>query len=168
MRPVLKASSYMVLRHGPWRRSYKTIWMARTQDSSCVKNISWKTHPTKKQIYGDLPPITTTVACQRAIFAGHCYRAKDQVISDILLWIPGLIHIQTQSPGTQDLRLKNWEQQWPTRPDGKTWQPRWWWGWWWWVKGCFLPHYLCHMAFKWLFIACLNVKSVQRFHFFHN
>ena len=52
----------------------------------CVKNISWKTHPTKEQIYGDLPPITTTVARRRAIFAGHCYRAKDQVISDILLW----------------------------------------------------------------------------------
>ena len=52
----------------------------------CVKNISWKTHPTKLQIYGEIPPITTTVARRRAIFAGHCYRSKDQVISDILLW----------------------------------------------------------------------------------
>lgn len=73
----------MVLKHGKWRRSYKTIWMRLLM---CVKIISWKTHPTKEQIYGDLPPITTTVAHQRAIFAGHCYHAKDQVISDILLW----------------------------------------------------------------------------------
>ena len=52
----------------------------------CVKNISWKNHPTKEQIYGELPPISTTVARRRAIFAGHCYRCKDQAISDILLW----------------------------------------------------------------------------------
>ncbi len=52
----------------------------------CVKKISWKTHATKEQIYGELPPITTTVAHQRAIFAGHCYHAKDKIISDILLW----------------------------------------------------------------------------------
>lgn len=52
----------------------------------CVKNISWKTHPTKEQIYGELPPITTTIARRRVIFAGHCFRAKDQAISDILLW----------------------------------------------------------------------------------
>ena len=49
-------------------------------------NLSWKNHPTKVEIYGELPPISKTVAQRRARFAGHCFRAKDQVISDLLLW----------------------------------------------------------------------------------
>ena len=51
-----------------------------------VQNMSWKKHPTKHQIYGDIPPISTIVAQRRAQFAGHCFRAKDQIISDLLLW----------------------------------------------------------------------------------
>ena len=51
-----------------------------------VKNLNWKDHPTKPQIYGDIPPISSTLAKRRARFAGHCHRAKDQIISDLLLW----------------------------------------------------------------------------------
>lgn len=51
-----------------------------------VQNISWREHKTKAQIYGDIPPISVTVAQRRARFAGHCYRAKDQVVSDIICW----------------------------------------------------------------------------------
>ena len=49
-----------------------------------AKNLSWKKHPTRHRIYGDLHPISTTVAQRRARFAGHCMRASDQVISSIL------------------------------------------------------------------------------------
>ena len=51
-----------------------------------VQNLSWRNHPTKAQIYGGIPPISIVVAQRRLRFAGHCHRAKDQVISDILLW----------------------------------------------------------------------------------
>jgi hypothetical protein len=51
-----------------------------------ARNLSWKKHPTLKQIYGDLPSISTIVAQRRARFAGHCMRASDQVISTILPW----------------------------------------------------------------------------------
>ena len=51
-----------------------------------AKNLSWKQHPTLLRIYGDLPPISTTLAIRRARFAGHCMRASDQSISNILLW----------------------------------------------------------------------------------
>ena len=51
-----------------------------------VQTISWREHKTKAQIYGDIPPISVTVAQRRARFAGHCYRAKDQVVSDIICW----------------------------------------------------------------------------------
>lgn len=102
--------------------------MDGTYTYMCVKKHFLETHPTKEQIYGELLPVTTTVVRHTAIFAGHCYRSKDQIISGILLWRlpnhpedPGIIHILTQSPGKQDLYSKNWVQQWPTGHDGKTW-----------------------------------------------
>ena len=47
-----------------------------------AQNLSWKSHPTKAEIIGEPPPISKTVAERRARFAGLCFRAKDQLISD--------------------------------------------------------------------------------------
>ena len=52
-----------------------------------VLNKSWKQHPTKQQ-YGHLPPITKTIQARRSRHAGHCWRSKDELISDVLLWTP--------------------------------------------------------------------------------
>ena len=49
-----------------------------------AQNISWKKHPTKQEIYGGLPPISTVIAQRRSRFAGHCMRAEDQIISEVL------------------------------------------------------------------------------------
>ena len=38
------------------------------------------------QLYGDLPPITKTIQVRRTRQAGHCWRSKDELISDVLLW----------------------------------------------------------------------------------
>ena len=35
-------------------------------------------------LHGDIPPISFIVACRRTCFAGHCFRAKDQIISDVI------------------------------------------------------------------------------------
>ena len=53
-----------------------------------VLNISWKQHPTKQLLYGPLPPISQTIKERRARFAGHCWRSKAEIISDVLLWAP--------------------------------------------------------------------------------
>ena len=53
-----------------------------------VQNKSWKQHPTKQQLYGNLPPITKTIQVSRTKHAGHSWRSKDELISDILLWTP--------------------------------------------------------------------------------
>ena len=53
-----------------------------------VQNISWESHLTKKQIYGDLPSISSILKARRVQFAGHCFRAKDEIISSLLLWTP--------------------------------------------------------------------------------
>ena len=45
-------------------------------------------HPTKHQLYGHLPPITKTIQVRRTRHAGHCWRSRDELISDILLWNP--------------------------------------------------------------------------------
>ena len=47
---------------------------------------SWRQHPTRQQLYGHLPPITKTIQVRRTRHAGHCWRSRDELISDVLLW----------------------------------------------------------------------------------
>ena len=51
-----------------------------------ILNKSWRQHPTKPQLYGYLPPIMKTIKIRRTRHAGHCWRSKDQLISDVLWW----------------------------------------------------------------------------------
>ena len=53
-----------------------------------ILNKSWRQHPTRHQLYGHLPPITKTIQVRRTRHAGHCWRSRDEVISDVLLWTP--------------------------------------------------------------------------------
>ena len=51
-------------------------------------NKSWQQHLTKHQLYGHLPPITKTIQVRRTRHTGHCWRSRDKLISDVLLWTP--------------------------------------------------------------------------------
>ena len=53
-----------------------------------ILNKSSRQHPTRYQLYGHLPPITKTIQVRRTRHAGHCWRSKDELISDVLLWTP--------------------------------------------------------------------------------
>ena len=53
-----------------------------------ILNKSWRQHPTRRQLYGHLPPITKTIQVRQARHAGHCWRSKDELVSDVLLWTP--------------------------------------------------------------------------------
>ena len=53
-----------------------------------ILNKSWQQHPTRHQLYDHLPPITKTIQVRRTRHAGHCWRSKDELISDVLLWNP--------------------------------------------------------------------------------
>ena len=53
-----------------------------------ILNKSWRQHPTRHQLYGHLPPITKTIQVRRTRHAGHCWRSRDKLISDVLLWTP--------------------------------------------------------------------------------
>ena len=53
-----------------------------------IMNKSWRQHPARHQLSGHLPPITKTIQVRRTRHAGHCWRSKDELISDVLLWTP--------------------------------------------------------------------------------
>ena len=60
-----------------------------------ILNRSWRQHPTKQQLYGSLPPITKTIQIRRTKHAGHCWRSRDELISDLILWT--LIHSRAKA-----------------------------------------------------------------------
>ena len=47
-------------------------------------NKSWRQQPSKQQLYGHLPPITKTIQVRRTTPVVHCWRSKDEFISDVL------------------------------------------------------------------------------------
>ena len=51
-----------------------------------ILNKCWRQHPTKQQLYGHLPPIMKTIQIRWTRHTGHCWRSRDELISDILLW----------------------------------------------------------------------------------
>ena len=53
-----------------------------------ILNKSWRQHPTRHQLYGHLPPITKTIQVRRTRHARHCWRSRDELISDVLSWTP--------------------------------------------------------------------------------
>ena len=54
-----------------------------------ILNKSWRQYPTKQQLlYGHLPPITKTILVRRTRHAKHCWRSRDELISDVLQCTP--------------------------------------------------------------------------------
>ena len=107
-------------------------------------NKSWRQHPTKQQLYSHLPPITNTIKIRRTRHTGHCWRSRDELISDLLLWTlshgrakggrPARTYIQ-QHCAVQDEDLpeamgerEGWQERVrEIHDDDATW---WWWCWW--------------------------------------
>ena len=115
-----------------------------------VLNKSWRQHPTRLQLYGHLPPITKTIQVRRTRHAGHCWRSKDELISDVLLWTPthgcarvgrpARTYIQQLCEDTgcnpEDLpEAMNDRKRWrETVRDIRAGGATWWWWWWLWNK----------------------------------
>ena len=111
-----------------------------------ILNKSWQQHPTRHQLYGHLPPITKTIQVRRTRHAGHCWRSRDELIRDVLLWIPthgrakagrpARTYIQQLCEDTgccpEDLRrAMNDRDEWRERlRDIRAGTATWWWWWW--------------------------------------
>ena len=109
---------------------------------------SGRQHPTRHQLYGHLPPITKTIQVRRTRHAGHCWRSRDELISDVLLWTPtygrakagrpARTYIQQLCEDTgcipEDLpEAMNDREKWRERVrDIRASGTTWWW-WWWYV-----------------------------------
>ena len=112
-----------------------------------ILNKSWQQHPTRHKLYGHLPPITKTIQVRRTRHAGHCWRSRDELIRDVLLWIPthgrakagrpARTYIQQLCEDTgccpEDLpRAMGDKEEWRERVrDIRATSTRWWWWWWW-------------------------------------
>ena len=53
-----------------------------------ILNKSWKQHRTKQQLNGHMSPVSKTIQIRWTRHAGHCWKRKDKLISDVLLWTP--------------------------------------------------------------------------------
>ena len=70
------------------KRLKKKLDSNYTRMLRAILNKSWRQHSTRHQLYGHLPPIAKTIQVRWTRHAGHCWRSKDKLISDVLLWTP--------------------------------------------------------------------------------
>ena len=119
-----------------------------TRMLGAILNKSWRKHPTRHQLYGHLLLITKTIQVRRTRHAGHCWRSKDELISDVLLWTPAYGQAKAWRPARtyiqqlcedtgwspEDLsEAMNNREKWRERVrDIRASGTTWWW-WWWWI-----------------------------------
>ena len=93
-----------------------------------ILNKSWRQHPTRHQLYGHLPPITKTIQVRRTRHAGHCWRSRDELISNVLLWTPTygrekqydqFEHTFSSSVRIRDVALKTCQRRWTRGRSGE-------------------------------------------------
>ena len=125
--------------------TFRNIFTSRYMctDLQGAMGKSWRQHPTRHQLYGHLPPITKTIQVRRTRHAGHCWRSKDELISDVLLWTPtygcakagrpARTYIQQLCEDTrcnpEDLTeaMNDWEKWRERVRDIRAGGPTWWW-----------------------------------------
>ena len=118
-----------------------------TRMLQAILNKSLRYHPTKQQLYRHLHLIMKTIQVRWTRHVGHCWRSKDELISDVFPWTPS--HGQAKAgrptrtyiqqlcadtgcspedqPETMDDRERWWERVREICADSMTW---WWWWWW--------------------------------------
>ena len=50
--------------------------------------VKWQDRVRNEDLYGTLPRVSEKIRHRRLQFAGHCFRAKDQPVSDLVFWVP--------------------------------------------------------------------------------
>ena len=142
-----------------------------------ILNMSWRQHPTRHQLYGHLPPITKIIQVRRTRHAGHCWRSRDELISDVLLWTPTYGRAKTGRPARKYIQqlcedtgcspedlpeAMNDREMWRERirdihAGSTTW-------WWWWYR---LSDSISHLR-KWKKKSNYNVKEWTKIIEFYN
>ena len=130
-----------------------TKWLEKKQDRNytrmlrAILNKSWRQHPSRYQLYGHLPPIMKTIQARQTRHAGHCWRSKDELMSDVLVWTPAYDQAKAGRPAQTYIQqlcedMKCSPEDLPeAMTDREKWRERvrdirasgtaWWWWWWW-------------------------------------
>ena len=91
-------------------------------------NKSWRQQPTKQQLYGHLQPIMKAIQIRWTRYAGHCWRSKNKLISNVLLWTPSHGQAKVGWPARTYIqhlcadtgcRLEDLPERWTTETGGK-------------------------------------------------
>ena len=145
-----------------------------------ILNKSWRQHPTRHQLYGHLPPITKTIQVRRTRHAGYCWRSRDELVSDVLLWTPthgrakagrpARTYIQQLCEDTgccpEDLPgAMNDREEWRERVrDIRATSATWWW-WWWWLQSN-INSSLCTQLNGFKYCYVISIIQFKISHFF--
>ena len=147
-RSFFQAVVVSILLYG-WTTWTLTKRLEKKLDGNYTKILSksCRQHPTNHQLYGHLPPIMKTIKVRQTRHAGHCWRSRDELISDVLLlttsygwakagrqawtYIQQLREDMGCSPEDLPEAMNDREEWWERVRDicagGTTW-------WWWWLK----------------------------------
>ena len=132
-RSFFQAAIVLILLYGctTWtltKRMEKKIDGNYTRMLRGILNKSWRQQPTNQQLYGNIPPIRKTIKIRRARHAGHCWRSRNELISDVLQWTPSYgrakagrparIYIQQFVP-IRDVALRIYPKQWTIGKGGE-------------------------------------------------
>ena len=144
---------------------------------SLLSSKSWRQYPTRHQLYGHLPPITKTIQVRWTRHAGHCWRSKDKLISDVLLWTPAYGQVKAGRPARtyiqqlcedtgcnpEDLpeAMNNWEKWGERVRDIRAGSTTWWWWWWLTIISC-----SCIFLLISVLNSCLTNVFYKLFQFF--
>ena len=111
-----------------------------------ILNKSWWQHPTRHQLYDHMPLIAKSIQVRLTRHAEHCWRSKDELISDLLLWTPTYGRAKAGQPARtyiqqlcedtgcspEDLpeAMNDWKKWWERVKDIRARGTTWWWWWW--------------------------------------
>ena len=111
-----------------------------------ILNKSRRQHPIKEQLYGHFTPITKTIKVRRTRHVGHCWRSRDELISDILLLIPSHGRAKAWRPARTYIQQLCASTGYSLEDDRDGWRERvteirtgsaTWWGWWYVISAWF-------------------------------
>ena len=151
------------------KRLEKKLDSNYTRILQAILNKSWRQHPTRHQLHGHLPPIAKTIQVSWTRHAGHCWRSKDELISDVLQWTPAYGQAKAGQPAQtyiqqlcedtgyspEDLpEAMNDREKWCERVRDIRASMTWWWWWWcleWWSRRSFVWKHIKKLSLLRLF-----------------
>ena len=127
-----------------WRKVKECGFKVHEFELQSLYNVYFRTrqHPTKQQqLYDHLPPISKTIKVSPTRQAEHCWRSRDELISDVLLWTPSHGRAKARRPARttysssvriRDVTLRTCQKKWTIGRSGdrEEWHDkmiRWWW-----------------------------------------